>query len=439
MIIETSIGAKLLRCPDYGDGSELWAFIPANLLPRLKNNLLAHLDIKTDRVGDEDQAYVDASPAVSDVYFDGAWRTVLLSAEGNGGDSVFCLDITDPLNPRFLWEFADPDLFRSRSSPSVGKIGRILVNGSAKWVAFFVSGGDPRYDRNQDPSVYMLDVATGNVIKRVFLDSEPAGRGGVPSGQPTIIDSDGNGYVDRFYIGTDKGYLYKVNIPDDPDSPKYGFSHCVVNTDFTDSTGAEVGSDWRYQPIYGSPVAVVKNTFTDNGRINYNVKILFGTGDSPYKEDINVAGTRYHFFAYEDIAPKGSIDGSLVSLDWFYELPEGHRVFNSAFAAAGTIYFGTSTANTEDPCEGGGLQANNQGQLFAFDVEQPKDRTQPVLPKFTPVVVGNIVANPVVDDQHIYVKAPGQGMLSIGSGVYNNDVLFGGWPEMRVRVWRELY
>ena len=32
-----------------------------------------------------------------------------------------------------------------------------------------------------------------------------------------IVDSDGNGYLDRIYIGTDKGYLYKVNIPDDPE------------------------------------------------------------------------------------------------------------------------------------------------------------------------------------------------------------------------------
>ena len=131
-----------------------------------------------------------------------------------------------------MWEFADPDLFRSRSSPSVGKIGRIVYNGSAKWVAFFVSGNDDRYDRTQYPSVYMIDIESGAVLQRIFLNAEPAGIGGVPSGQPTIIDSDGNGYIDRFYIGTDKGFLYKINIPDDPDSAKYSITHCVVNTDY---------------------------------------------------------------------------------------------------------------------------------------------------------------------------------------------------------------
>ncbi|MCX5880553.1 MAG: PilC/PilY family type IV pilus protein, partial [Deltaproteobacteria bacterium] len=143
---------------DYGLGTEKWAFIPANLISRLKNNLLS---------GD-DQAYVDASPAISDVEIGGAWKTVLLSAEGNGGDTVFCLDVTDPYNPTFLWEFADPELFRSRSSPAVAVIGRTLYNGTKTWVAFFVSG--KTYDNTLYPSIYMIDVATGNLLKRVSLN-----------------------------------------------------------------------------------------------------------------------------------------------------------------------------------------------------------------------------------------------------------------------------
>ena len=81
------------ECPNYGSGEELWAFIPNNLIPRLKNNLR-----KAD-----DQAYVDASPALADVFINSQWKTVLLSAQGNGGDTVFCLDVTDPDNPNFLW------------------------------------------------------------------------------------------------------------------------------------------------------------------------------------------------------------------------------------------------------------------------------------------------------------------------------------------------
>jgi hypothetical protein len=360
---------------------------------------------------------------------------VLLSAEGNGGDTVFCLDVTNPASPSFLWEFADPDLFRSRSSPSVARIGRILLNGTAKWVAFFVSGRDSRYDLTQYPSVYMIDIANGAVLQRIFLNCEPSGIGGVPSGQPTIVDSDGNGYIDRFYIGTDKGYLYKVNIPDDPASLKYSISHCVVNRDYEDTDGNPIDTGRRYQPIYGSPVVVVENTINEAGGLNYNVKIFYGTGDSPYSdEDINMAQTRYYFLAYVDTAKKGVCSDAAVSLDWYYELPEGHRVFASAFAAAGTIYFGTSTAETEDPCASDS-QTNNNGEIFAIDISQP---TASVTPKFHQRI-GNTVTPPLVEDRHLYIKNQSGGLRSFGSGQYNNDVLTGGFPQVKVRMWKEIF
>jgi hypothetical protein len=428
-------GVSCATGPDYGTGEELWAFIPANLLPRLKNNLLARLN--RVRTTDNNQAYVDASPALADVYMNGAWRTVLLSAEGNGGDTVFALDVTDPNQPNFLWEFADPQLFRSRSSPSIAKIGRIVHNGTAKWVAFFVSGNDDRYDRTQFPSVYMIDIANGQLLSRIMLDCEPSGIGGVPSGQPAVIDSDGNGYIDRFYIGTDKGYLYKVNIPDDPSNLKYSISQCVINRSYySQASSTEVPYDRRYQPIYGSPVVSVDNSVNESGNIDYKVLIFYGTGDSPYyAEDINMSGTRYYFLAYIDQTEKGACNDSLVSLDWFYELPEGHRVFTSAFSAAGLIYFGTSTADTEDPCAENSVN-NNNGEIFAFSMHQPG--SLPPVPAFRQRV-GNVVASPMVEDQHLYVKGLGLGLQSFGSGIYNNQVLTGGWPEIGIRLWREIF
>ena len=408
------------ECPNYGTGEELWAFIPANLIPRLKNNVLQ---------GD-DRAYVDASPAVADVYIGGAWKTVLISAEGIGGDTIFCLDVTDPVNPTFLWEFADPDLFRSRSSPSVAKIGRILQNGTAKWVAFFVSG--KTYDATLYPSIYMIDIADGSVVERIFLHGHVDGVGGVPSGQPSVIDSDANGYIDRLYIGTDKGFLYKINIPDDPDTVKYGISSCVINTDFTDENANIVPVDQRLHPIYGSPLAVVENSITTEGTIDYDVRIFFGTGDSPYyDEDINMAATRYYFFAYRDQTKKGECDNSTVFLDWMYELPEGHRIYSSAFAAAGNIYFGTSTAETEDPCEGSeGTALYGLGNIYAFSLSGTK-----IFEK----AVGNSFIAPVVIDKHLYFKSQTADIQSFGSGMYNNKTIISGFPDIDLRFWREIY
>ncbi|MGD2097962.1 MAG: PilC/PilY family type IV pilus protein [Desulfobacterales bacterium] len=408
---------------DYGTGEELWAFIPANLIPRLKNNVLQ---------GD-DQAYVDGSPALADVYTDGQWRTVLLSAQGNGGDTIFCLDVTDPYNPQFMWEFADPDLFRSRSSPSVGKIGRIMVDGQPVWVAFFVSG--KTYDAAMYPSIYMINVADGSVVERVMMDADGSGVGGVPSGQPSIIDSDGNGYIDRLYIGTDKGFLYKVNIPDDPDTVKYVFSNCVINRDFTDNNepANSVAVNQRYHPIYGTPVVLVDNGVDAHGAITYDIKILFGTGDSPYyDEDVDVGNTRYHFFAYRDQTKKGEVDDSQVSLDWFLELPEGHRIFVSAFASAGKVYFGTATSETEDPCDGPSTEGlTSLGDVYIIDVVSGNQTGK--------LNVGNTVITPIVYDEHLYVKASSAEVQSFGNGQYDNEVIKGGFPKVEIRAWREFF
>ena len=412
--------------PYYGTGEELWAFIPTNLLPRLKNNYLQ---------GD-DQAYVDASTALADVYTDGAWRTVLLAAEGNGGDTIFCLDVTDPDAPKFMWEFADPDLFRSRSSPSVAQIGRILYEGTAKWVAFFVSG--KTYDDTLYPSIFVIDIADGSLVEKIDLDAEPAGVVGILSVQPTVVDSDGNGYVDRLYIGSDKGRLYKINIPDDPETVKYSIGHCVINTDFTDRDDNLVPVGWHYQPIYASPTVVSSNSVDITGQMTYDIRIFFGTGDSPYyDEDINFADTRYLFYAYRDTAAKGLCDDSQVALDWFFELPEGHRIYASAFAAAGNIYFGTSTGDTEDPCD---LAANsdagfdaNAGKLYAFDMDNPTDT--PLLE----IMVGNVLAAPMVEDQHIYVQTVGGDVDSFGSGQYNTATRQAGIPQIEIHWWREMF
>ena len=403
---------------DYGTGKEEWAFIPANLLSRLKNNAMSG----------EDQAYVDGSPTIGDVVINDKWETVLLGAEGNGGDTVYCLNITDPLSPTFMWEFADPDLFRSQSSPSVAATARIATG---QWVAFFVSG---KTYLSKFPSIYMIDIADGKLLQRIYLDSVDTGIDGVPSGQPAAVDSDGDGYIDRIYIGTNKGYMYKVDIP-----ATGAITNCVINTDFTDKFGAVVDTNQRYHPIYASPVVMVQNTYDGNGNVSeWKTNILFGTGDSPYFNDnVNTGTTTYHFFAYIDTAPKGICTSGTVSLDWVYALPAGERIFASAFAAAKTVYFGTSTAETEDPCEGSGIAGTNLGKLRVLDINQTGTV---MVEKFT-VTTGNIVSAPVVDDSHLYVKITGKSpnFPPTTPGPFNNSVFMVGLVESAVASWQEIF
>ncbi len=153
---------------------------------------------------------------------------------------------------------------------------------------------------------------------------------------------------------------------------------------------------------------------------------------------MKTADTTYHFFAYVDDAGKGECGNS--SLDWMYALPAGHRIFASAFAAAGSIYFGTSTSETEDPCEGAGNPDSNKGKLFVMNIKQTGTPT----PKFTKET-GNILSAPLVDDENLVIKPVGYVPSDLGkppgvmmtSGPYNNPLP--GDPLPSIASWREIF
>lgn len=102
--------AGMVHSFDAATGEEVWAFIPNNLLGRLKAQLGVDADGEEEYVH---QFLVDGQLVVRDVYDGSNWRTVLIAGQALGqgrGDNnfYFALDITDPDDPLALWEFTDP-------------------------------------------------------------------------------------------------------------------------------------------------------------------------------------------------------------------------------------------------------------------------------------------------------------------------------------------
>ena len=171
-------------------GSEMWAFIPKNTLPYLKymtDPNYCHL------------FYVDAPVFLVDASVEGSatdtktvnsWKTILIGASGMGGgcrnagasctdcvktpiadvgySSYFALDVTDPENPVFLWEFSDPTLGFSTSGPAIVRVGNSFQNG--QWFVVFASGPtgpiDTTYHQylgksDQNLKLFVLDLKTG--------------------------------------------------------------------------------------------------------------------------------------------------------------------------------------------------------------------------------------------------------------------------------------
>ncbi|MEW6320925.1 MAG: PilC/PilY family type IV pilus protein [Acidobacteriota bacterium] len=83
------VGANdgMLHAIDGRLGVESWAFIPFNLLPKLKT-------LRSGQPVDAFNYFVDSSPKVSDVKVGGVWRTYLFVGQGPGGTFYNAFDVT---------------------------------------------------------------------------------------------------------------------------------------------------------------------------------------------------------------------------------------------------------------------------------------------------------------------------------------------------------
>ena len=81
--------------------------------------------------------FVDGSPVVADIRADGVWKTILVGGFNKGGKGYYALDITDPENPKALWE-----VNRQNISTMGHSMGRPLISKlpDGTWVVFLTSG-----------------------------------------------------------------------------------------------------------------------------------------------------------------------------------------------------------------------------------------------------------------------------------------------------------
>ncbi len=78
------IGANdgMLHCFDAVDGTELWGYIPYNLVPKLKN--MSQKDSVSHVRYFAPDYFVDGSPVTTDAYINGSWKTILVCGQGAG-------------------------------------------------------------------------------------------------------------------------------------------------------------------------------------------------------------------------------------------------------------------------------------------------------------------------------------------------------------------
>ena len=157
------VGANdgMLHAFDSETGSERWAYVPTAVIPNM-------VKLADATYGANHQFYVDGPITVGDAYDGTNWRTVLVGGLGSGGRAYFALDVTDPANPKALWEFGtsqDADLGYTYGNPILTK-----RMSDGRWVVLFASGYNNTLGDGKG-RLYVVDAFTGAKLQEIITDN----------------------------------------------------------------------------------------------------------------------------------------------------------------------------------------------------------------------------------------------------------------------------
>lgn len=226
------------------NGSELWSYIPGQLLRRM-NALYKNDPQPAKAYGLDGNIRAYKLDINNDGIVNGADKVYLFFGMGRGGESYYALDVTDRNDPRLLWRkgsaneiLADgtpipsndqlPGLAQTWSTPVITNVN---IGGTVKLVAIFAGGYDPSQDNlnyNTDDignRIYMLDAATGAQLWRAGPDTDGSAQLKIPTSLSTdrrmnnsipadvrVIDLDGDGLADRMYVSDTGARVWRFDI-----------------------------------------------------------------------------------------------------------------------------------------------------------------------------------------------------------------------------------
>ncbi len=460
-------------------GTEAWAFIPPDQLAHLKDIL----------EGSVHQDYVDSSPKVyfHDVDADGVLdiddgdQVILVCGLRKGGSSYFALDITHPDDPQYLWRisptedaYADvvvPELGQSWSEPEFGRV-KTGDDDTTGTVVCFIGGGYSA-DHSAGNAVIAVNLFSGAVVKTFTIGMYYSVASSVK-----IVDADGNGFVDKVYVGDLGGQMWRLGqVAMDAQGFPLMFPDCNENI-----------NSWIPEVVFAAPTYTVEST-TYNRKFYYppsvtlekGYDLLFmGTGDRENACDTASAADRIYcikdahgsiFMTEADLVDvtdtsattpdlsqtNGDVDAnSNYDQGWFIRLVDssgdtevaaGEKVLAQGIVFYKTYYVTTFAPNS-DPCVPGGnakiyalnyLTGEAVIKFTDVDADGIEDLTRSV------VLGGGIPSKPVVviteAGQKMFISLgstnPDAASQSIGAGIIEVDPLY---PKHNFFYlwWREL-
>lgn len=372
-------------------GEEAWGFVPPYLVPQLHSGYPA---VRTQGV--------DGTPVVKEVFYerssgslsdDSVWRTVMVVGLRNGGGAYVGLDVTDPYNPEFLWQFTDTDLRVSSGTPAIGTLFITIPSGIPslpatgapveRAVAFLPGGtgqlsascsataptgampirpnslvtptrasgrGTPRlqqrcWDGTAGQFLYIVDLKTGALLRKLGTGSGSNQPTRSPLvGAPGLYNGVAGAVTTRAYLGDADGVLWRADFSSRDPSQWW-------MTDVYDlfwDRGYDAG-----RMVVERPAITVDS--------QERTVVAFGSGDPDQLEGTDE--NRVASFTESVLTDSSGIAASVqVTPNW--EIHPGPQTTDRDFFAGerltgqltlfnNVLYFGTfvSQSNTSDPCQ----------------------------------------------------------------------------------------
>ena len=301
-------------------GGELWAYIPQHLLPHLKwlpsedYSHVFYVDMKPKvfdaKILPDDTHYTDSDT-------DPNWGTFLIVGFNFGGGEITAtedfdydgstttrtfapsytlLDITDPRNPRVMWERTYTDLQTTQSVPAIVKV-------NDNWFAVFGSGpADCSGVSTKKGHVYVVDLDDGEPYQNgtddwLFETSDD----NAFMNSPVSLDKGLNFNVDGIYFGESYktganllGKVYKITVPWVDGSDSYDGDNPTPNTTNYVEDPKDTNNPWQFHGLFDAtrPVTASLALSVDE---NQNAWVYGGTGRYLDNDDKSSTDTEYFF------------------------------------------------------------------------------------------------------------------------------------------------
>jgi len=487
----------MIHAIDARTGFEVWAFIPYNLLPKLKT-------FRDGQSVDQYDYFVDSSPKIAEVKISGAWHSLLLIGEGPGGTFYQCFDVSEAgmgVDPTLDDLSAVTSMLAKFDAPNESIVFKWAFPNYSSFdptysatftVADGTPGGKQRFYGDlkatatlaektvgftwSDPAVGALDSARDTTAVIVgsgyFPDIEASlpGRGaaapkagnamylldvdtglllGDESGASctTISGGSGSGFG-CVVIGDVAGNGRKNAIQADPTAAGESGSVAVSKA----YVGDIDGKYWRFNFTADGEIRV--NLMADTGVPIYassallfvgstDVYMFFATGSDLLASSAPGGTGTFKLYGLKDNYPAaGSTTKFSISLATVTNtngLATGERASTSPSVAGDIVFYTTSTTNASTPCAD--FSSNLYAITYAGGAAYDSDGNGKLDKNESPIVktlAGRATA-PFIVDQHLYIGTPGAGGNRVDAfgdpEDFNNGI---GQVGVRILSWREI-